>query len=107
VDSIARVRFEEVAAGFPRPAATYPVVTRSLSTLVWLLRNKPVLALLPHRSMAAWLAQGLLSTVAMDTGFSLEPVGVLQPEQGTRAAPVLLARWLLSADAEEPPGGGA
>lgn len=107
VDSIARVRFEEVAAGFPRPAATYPVVTRSLSTLVWLLRNKPVLALLPHRSMTAWLAQGLLSTVAMDTGFSLEPVGVLQPEQGTRAAPVLLARWLLSADAEVPPDGGA
>lgn len=100
VDSLARASFDEVAVGFDAPPATYPVVTRSLSALVWLLRQRPLLALLPYRSVSAWIEQGLLSTVPLDTGAALEPVGLLRPEQGLRAAPDRLAAFLLDAAAQ-------
>jgi DNA-binding transcriptional LysR family regulator len=96
VDSIARASFDEVVRGAGAAPATHPVVTRSLSALVWLLRQRPLLALLPYRSVRAWLDDGLLATVPLDTGAVLEPIGVLRPEQGARAAQDRLAEFLLA-----------
>ena len=44
----------------------------------------------------AWLDDGLLATVPLDTGAALEPIGVLRPEQGARAAQDRLAEFLLA-----------
>lgn len=94
VGSMARTCFDELAGTWAEPAPTHPVITRSLSALVWLLRERPLLALLPRRTVGLWVDQGLLASVGLDRHLPMDGMGLLRREGESREAPRALAGFL-------------
>ena len=92
--AIAREHFDALAQGFAAPPRTHPLVTRSMSTLFWLLRNRDLLSLLPFRSVRHMVAEGVLIALPLDIGVAMQPIGMLQPETEMREAPSRLAAHL-------------
>lgn len=76
----ARRRFDELARQFPHPPRAYPVVTRSVAMLWRLLRQRPLLALLPLNLARPLLDEGALVELWSGEALSLEPIGLLQPK---------------------------
>ena len=95
VSVAARSRFDELAAcQFPQPARTYPVVTRSLTMVWWLLRNRDLLALLPLNLVRPLLDAGELVELAIGETVAMEPLGVLQPQGQLGEAAARLSAFL-------------
>jgi DNA-binding transcriptional LysR family regulator len=94
VGSMARDCFDELAQAWTAPAPTYPLITRSLLALIWLLRDRPLLSLLPYRSVKLWVDQGLLATLDLDHHLPLEGLGMLMPEGEGREATQVLVSFL-------------
>jgi DNA-binding transcriptional LysR family regulator len=92
--AVAREHFEALAQEFPAPAHTHPLVTRSMSTIFWLLRNKALLSLLPFRSVRHLVEEGVLVALSLQIGRAMEPIGMLLPEADAREAPTRLAAHL-------------
>lgn len=90
----ARSQFDALAAKFPTAPRTYPVVTRSLS-LVWeLLRQKDLLALLPMTIVRARLDAKMLIELNFDVDVNLEPIGILRPKSKVGPAAMDLCHFL-------------
>jgi DNA-binding transcriptional LysR family regulator len=94
VGSMARDCFDELAQAWTAPAPIYPLITRSLLALIWLLRDRPLLSLLPYRSVKLWVDQGLLATLDLDHHLPLEGLGMLMPEGEGREATQVLVSFL-------------
>ncbi|CAN7724966.1 LysR family transcriptional regulator [Variovorax paradoxus] len=82
----AREHFEKIAAQFKAEPISFPVTTRALPMLFWLLQERDLLALLPLSLVAPLLASGQLCQVNAEVDLSIEPVGILAPMQLGKAA---------------------
>ena len=98
----ARQRFDDLARNFPVPPRTYPLVTRSLNMLWRLLRQRPVLALIPLNLARPLLEEGELVELRVAEDVQIEPIGILQPKSGMGEAAILLAEFLRKAAAGRP-----
>jgi DNA-binding transcriptional LysR family regulator len=92
--SAAREQFDALSAGPLGGVATHPLITRSASLAFWLLRNQPVLALLPHRFVRHLLDEGSLVGLPIRTGLALAEIGMLAPEQPMHEALARLEHFL-------------
>ncbi|BEP65404.1 hypothetical protein GmRootV213_59580 (plasmid) [Variovorax sp. V213] len=82
----ARERFEHLAAEFKAEPIGFPVTTRALPMLFWLLQERDLLALLPLSLVAPLLASGQLCQVNAIVDLGIEPLGILAPLQLGEAA---------------------
>jgi DNA-binding transcriptional LysR family regulator len=98
----ARRRFDELAQQFPHPPRAYPVVTRSLAMVWRLLRQRPLLALLPLNLARPLLDEGTLVALWSGEALSLEPIGVLQPKAGIGQAALRMSDFLRARHAPAP-----
>lgn len=78
-----------MAQRFPQPPRAYPVVTRSLGVVRWLLRHQDLFALLPFSVVRPSIEAGELVEVRIDARIDLEPVGILKPRDMGAAAAML------------------
>lgn len=90
----ARTQFDEIAMRFAEPPPTYPVVTRSLTLLGALLRQRDLLALLPLNLVRPMLQAGELVELPGLAGVPLRPLGLMQPRREIGEAARLLAEFL-------------
>ncbi|SCK09826.1 DNA-binding transcriptional regulator, LysR family [Variovorax sp. HW608] len=90
----ARSRFDELAAAFPAPPGTFPIVTRSMPMIWWLLLRKNLLALMPLNLARPMLDSGQLAQVHWGPAAELAPIGMLRPESGLGSAAMQLCEFL-------------
>lgn len=90
----ARQRFDELARHFPHAPGSYPVVTRSLAMIWRLLRQHPLLALLPLNLARPLLDEGALAALRIGDPIHIEPIGLLQPKAGMAPAATRLGEFL-------------
>ncbi|WP_234193592.1 LysR family transcriptional regulator [Pseudacidovorax sp. NFM-22] len=90
----ARGHFDALCERFGRTPPIYPVSTRSLPLMGWLLRHQPLLALLPLNLARPWLATGELRELALPDMTAIEPIGLLQPQSGMGEAALALSDFL-------------
>ncbi|MDM0041235.1 LysR family transcriptional regulator [Variovorax sp. J22G21] len=98
----ARRRFDEFARQFPHPPRAYPVVTRSVAMLWRLLRQRPLLALLPLNLVRPLLDEGTLVELWSSEALTLEPIGILQPKAGVSNAAKRMSEFLRANQMLEP-----
>lgn len=92
--SAARQRFDELAARLDAPPRTYPLVTRVLSSLVWMLRTQGLLVLLPLSVVRHLVEAGELAVLPLADVGRPQPLGVLRPAQGMGTAAARLVDHL-------------
>lgn len=90
----ARERFDALTLAFEQPPQTYPLVTRVLTVIVWLLRERGLLCLLPLSVVRHLVDAGDLAVLPVDETGDMEPLGLMQAVQGTGAAATRLAEHL-------------
>lgn len=90
----ARQRFDELALHFPQPPRSHPIVTRSLAMMWRLLRQQPLLALLPLNLARPLLDEGALVQLRIGEPVRIEPIGLLQPKAGLAPAAMRLGEFL-------------
>lgn len=90
----ARTRFDELFADAPAAPRCYPVVCQSNVMIVQLLQRRELLALLPRNLMRTHLESGELIELRLALNIRLDPIGILRPRQGERAAGRALADFL-------------
>lgn len=90
----ARHRFDELALHFPQAPRSYPIVTRSLAMIWRLLRQHPLLALLPLNLARPLLDEGALVRLRIGDPIRIEPIGLLQPKAGMVPAAMRLGEFL-------------
>ena len=90
----ARGHFDALCERFGRTPPIYPVSTRSLPLMGWLLRHQPLLALLPLNLARPWLATGELRELPLADMAAIEPIGILQPQSGMGEAASALSDFL-------------
>jgi DNA-binding transcriptional LysR family regulator len=95
----ARQCFDDIASNFPQPPSTYPVITRSLNMLWRLLRQRPLLAVLPLNLARPLLDEGVLVELRVGDAVHIEPIGILQPRAGMGEAAIRLGAYLRKAAA--------
>ncbi|MDN4591690.1 hypothetical protein DBA29_24710 [Xenophilus aerolatus] len=94
----ARRAFDDLAARFPAPPRTHPVVTRSPPMLWWLLLRQDLLALLPLNLARPMLSTGQLVPLTLPGPTpGLAPIGILRPTEGLGAAALQLCDFLQAA----------
>lgn len=93
----ARASFDELSKSFPRPPVTYPVVTRSMAMVWWLMRNRDLLALLSKNLAQPLLDAGRLVELPIGEPAALEPLGLLQPDRGLEGAAMRLSEFFQAA----------
>lgn len=98
VGTAARDRFDAWCVQFPSPPATYPLVTRQATTLVWMLRQQPLLCLLPLSVVAHLIDAGELALIAAPDVGTTEPLGLLLPLGPLPEAAAALAAFLMESD---------
>lgn len=82
----ARESFDALAASFPHPPRTYPVITRSPVMTRWLVRNENVLVYLPFTYVRPLIEAGEMAEVKLRPQVAIEPLGVLRPNGGLSEA---------------------
>ncbi len=90
----ARERFDALAAAFEAPVQTYPLITRVLTLIAWLLRERGLLCLIPLSVVRHLVDAGDLVVLPVDETGDMEPLGLMQPVQGMGAAATRLAEQL-------------
>lgn len=89
-----RESFDALAAAFPHPPHTYPVITRSTAITRWVLRTEDVLAYLPFTFVRPLIEAGELSEVEVRPRVDIEPLGLLRPVAGLSEAAERLTTFL-------------
>lgn len=82
VGTAARERFDALAAGFEQKPRTYPLITRVLSPITRLLRERRLLSLLPLSVVRHMVDAGELVVLPIHDAGDMEPLGLMQPQQG-------------------------
>lgn len=89
-----RKRFDDLATAFPHPPRAHTVVTRSPTTLSWLLLREDLLAFVPLQSMRPLIDAGSVCEVDVRPASAIEPLGLLRPEGAMTEAAQALADFL-------------
>jgi DNA-binding transcriptional LysR family regulator len=84
--SIARMRLDELAAGFERGLDPFPLVTRIPAVLGGTLRRHPVLALLPRSYLRHQVDAGELVMLPLVEPLPIDPLGLMVPALGRSEA---------------------
>lgn len=84
--SIARIRLDELAAGFERGLTPFPLVTRIPAVLDATLRRHPVLALLPRSYLRHQVDAGELVMLPLRDSLPINPLGLMVPAVGRSEA---------------------
>jgi DNA-binding transcriptional LysR family regulator len=90
----ARAHFDEMAAGFPHPPATYQVLSHSIPMTWWLLLQRDLLLLVPVQLARPLLEAGIVVELAYRQPVTLRSLGILQPVQGMGAASMRFSEFL-------------
>ena len=90
----ARRVFDGLSTKFPHPPKTYPVVTRAIALVWWLLRERELLALLPLNLVRPLIDSGALTQLRIGDAVRIEPIGLLQPQAGMGSAAARLSDFL-------------
>ena len=90
----ARERFDVLVAAFDQPPATYPLITRVLTLIAWLLRERGLLCLLPLSVVRHLVDAGELVVLPIDQTGDMEPLGLMQAQQGMGTAAARFAKHL-------------
>lgn len=90
----ARQRFDELAAQFDEPPHTYPLVTRMLSSMTWMLHTQGLIVLLPLSMVRHLVEAGELAVLPLAEAGTTRPLGVLRPVQEMGTAAVRLFEYL-------------
>lgn len=99
-----RESFDALAAAFPHPPHTYPVITRSIVMIRWLLRSEDVLAYLPFTFVRPLIEAGEMAEVEVRPRVEIEPLGLLRPDAGLSEAAEKLTAFLQAQFAHAAPG---
>lgn len=89
-----RESFDALAASFPQPPHTYPVITRSIAMIRWVLRHENVLAYLPFTFVRPLIEAGEMAEVEVRPRVDIEPLGLLLPSAGLSEAAESLTSFL-------------
>jgi len=92
----ARERFDALTAAAPGPLRTYPLITRVQTPLAWLLRERPLLAMLPLSVVRHLVDAGELVVLPVEDIGDLEPLGLLHAVQEPGEAATRFADFLRS-----------
>lgn len=86
-DSPSRVYFEELIRDLPKPRI-HPIVTRSLSTIWWMMRQSRLLGFFPVSLARHWIGTGELVELHLPDvpEVRLDPLGLLLPQAAISAA---------------------
>lgn len=91
----ARDRFESLAADFGQPPRAHAVVTRSPTTIWWLLRHERVVAFLPLNFVRPLIDSGEVREIAVQPASPMEPLGLLSKLGKPSEAATTLAGYLI------------
>lgn len=80
--SLARTAFDELAARFAAPPATHPVVTRTFTMTVALLRAGEGITVLPESIVRHLVDAGELALLPLPGLLAMGPLGLLRPAEG-------------------------
>jgi DNA-binding transcriptional LysR family regulator len=94
VGSAMRARYDELAATFPQPPATYPVLSHSLAMLWWLVLQQDLLLLLALQMARPRLDTGELVELPLPQRTPMRPLGILQPIAGMGEAAAAFSDFL-------------
>lgn len=92
--SLARTQFDELASRFAQMPPTYPLVTRTLTAMWWLLRHRGVLGFVPLGFVRHLVDARELAVVPVSEAIPMEPLGLLQPATGSAEAATRLCVFL-------------
>lgn len=96
--SLARERFDAMAATWSAAPRTLPLVTRNMTLLVRLMQEHEALTLLPLSFVRQRLARGDIRVVKGAPAHPLRPIGLLQPAAMSEAAARLASFLVKAAD---------
>lgn len=92
--SMARKRFDAMAAQFPQPPELCQVITRIPSATWALVRELDLLTVVPRSVVRHMLASQGLAALRLAEPMPLPPLGMLRPAEGMGRATQVLADWL-------------
>ena len=90
----ARAQFDALADQFEEQPRTYPLISRVLSPITWLLRERHLLSLLPLSVVRHLVDAGELAVLPIHDAGDMEPLGLMQPQQGMGSAAARFAEYL-------------
>jgi DNA-binding transcriptional LysR family regulator len=94
--SAAREKFDDLAASFGQSPRAYPLVTRTLMPIAWLLRARGLLSLMPMSVVRHLVDTGEMAVLPVDVAGEMEPLGLLMPKEQSGQASVYFAEFLKS-----------
>lgn len=92
--SAAREQFDNLVADFDQSPRAYPLVTRALMPIAWLLREHGLLSLMPLSVVRHLVDTGEMAVLPVDVVAALEPLGLLMPTAGLGQAASGFAEFL-------------
>lgn len=92
--SAAREKFDALATSFEKTPAAYPLVTRALMPIAWLLRAHGLLSLMPMSVVRHLVDTGEMAVLPVHVAGSMEPLGLLRPRDGLGSAASRFADFL-------------
>lgn len=90
----ARERFDALAGRLDAPVRTYPLVTRAVAAMVWMLRQQHLLTLLPVSVVRHLVDAGELKVLPVNDAGVLEPLGLLLPLRDLPEPAVTLSAFI-------------
>lgn len=103
VGSAARACFDVLSERMPGELQQCQVITRVMAATWWLLRNRPLLTIVPYGVVHHLVQAGELAALNLSETLPLEPIGMLLPQQDVHAATAQLAEFLRQFAAAHPP----
>lgn len=104
VGSVARVQFDALLPRLPDEARVYPLVTRTVTAMWWVMRERAALAFVPRSSVHHLVDIGELAVLRLPEQRPLEPMGVLAPAGEVAGSAALLLHHLRAEFAAGAPG---
>ena len=92
--SVAREQLDGLASRLRRQPRIYPLATRALMPILWMLRQHGLLAFLPLSFIAHLVEAGELAVVAAGDPMPLEPMGLLVREESSGEATSKFAAFM-------------
>lgn len=94
--SAAREKFDALAASFGKIPRAYPLVTRALMPITWLLHAHGLLSLMPMSVVRHLVDTGEMAVLPVDVAGAMDPLGLLMPSESLGQASSHFADFLKS-----------